>query len=41
MAETLIKNLWKTSECDVIFDKQRLQILNVALLNLCYVFHIY
>ena len=36
----LIKNLRKTSECDVIFDKQRHQTLAVALLNMYYVFYI-
>ena len=36
----LIANLWKTSECDVIFAKQRPQTLHVALFNLCCVFHI-
>jgi len=40
MAETLIENLWKTSECDVIFAKQRRQALQVALFNLYYVFYI-
>ena len=40
MAETLIENLWKTLECDVIFAKQRPETLHVALLNLCYMLHI-
>ena len=40
MAETLIENLRKTSECDVMFDKHRRQTLAVALFNLCYVFYI-
>jgi len=39
IAETLIENLPKTSECDVIFAKQRPQTLHVALFNLCYLLH--
>ena len=33
MAETLIKDLQKTLECDVIFAKQRPHPLHVALLT--------
>ena len=43
MAKTLIENLQKTSECDVILvnkDPPTRLTLRVALLNLCYVFHI-
>jgi len=40
MTETLMDNLWKTLECDIIFAKQRPQTLHGALFNLCYVFHI-
>jgi len=40
MAETLLENLPKTSECDVMFDKQRRQTLHVALFNLCHLFYI-
>jgi len=40
MATTLIENLWKISECGVIFDKQIRQTLHVALFNLCHVFYI-
>ena len=40
MAEILIENLRKTSECDAIFAKQRPQTLHVALSNMCYVFHV-
>jgi len=40
MAKTLIENFWITSECDVIFAKQRPQKLHVALFYLCYMFHI-
>ena len=40
IATTLIKNLQKTSECDVIFAKHRSQTLHMALFNWCYVFHI-
>jgi len=39
-ATALIKNLWKTSKCDVMFDKHRWQTIAVALFNLCYVFYI-
>jgi len=39
-ATALIENLRKTSECDVMFDKQRRQTLHLALFNLCYVFYI-
>jgi len=35
-----LKNLRKTSECDVIFDKHRRQTLAVVLFNLCHVFYI-
>jgi len=39
MAETLIKNLRKTSECDVVFAKRRPPNSPVALFNPCYVVH--
>jgi len=39
MAVTLIDNLRKTLQCDVIFAKQRRQTLHVALFNLCCVFY--
>jgi len=39
-ATAITENLRKTSECDVIFDKQRRQTLVVALFNLCYVLYI-
>jgi len=40
MATTLIENLRKTSECDVMFAKQRRQTLHVAVFNPSYVFYI-
>ena len=40
MVETLFENLQKTSECDVIFAKQRPKYSIVALFNLCYVLRI-
>jgi len=40
MAETLIENLGKSSECDVIFAKQVPQTPPLDLFNLCYLFQI-
>ena len=40
MTTAVIKNLRKTSECDVMLDKHKRQTLAVALFNLCYVFYI-